>query len=46
MLITILISLVWLHNTTYNPDPPPDVEYPVFERDFINRQAYLRFLES
>ena len=45
MLVSILITLVWLHNTTYNPDPP-DAEYPVFERDFIDKQSYLRFLES
>lgn len=42
MLVTILITLVWLYDTTYDP---PDAEYTVHERDFIDRQAYLLFLE-
>ena len=42
-----LLSLLfaWLHNVTHYPDPP-DAEYPVYLRDFVNREAYLRFLEQ
>lgn len=45
MLVTMLLTLVYLHNKTYYPDPP-DAEYPVFERDFVSREAYLLFLEK
>ena len=45
MLVSIFIALVYLHNKTLYPDHP-DAEYPVFERDFISREAYLLFLEK
>ena len=45
MISVVIVMLAWLHNVTHNPDPP-DAEYPVFERDFVDREAYLRFLEQ
>ena len=45
MFSVVIVMLAWLHNVTHYPDPP-DAEYPVFERDFVNREAYLRFLEQ
>lgn len=45
MITLVLGIMVWLHNSTIPPDPP-DVEYPAFERDFVTRDAYLRYLEQ
>ena len=44
-MLVVIVMLAWLHNVTHYPDPP-DAEYPVFEKDFVNREAYLRFLEQ
>lgn len=40
-----MVALAWLHNVTQNPDPP-DAEYPVFERDFVDQEAYLHYPEQ
>lgn len=43
-MLLILLMCGWMHRAQ-NP-PPPDAEYPVFERDFVNRTAYLAYLEN
>ena len=45
MFSVVIVMLAWLHNVTHYPDPP-DAEYPVHLRDFVNREVYLRFLEQ
>ena len=46
MLLVCIMMLSYLHNNTRIYADPPDEVYPVFERDFVNRAAYLKYLES
>ena len=41
-----MIMCSWINKFDISNFPPPDAEYPLFERDFVNRTAYLEFLEK
>ena len=44
-MLLFMLLCAWIHRERISELPPPDAEYPVFERDFVNRTAYLAFLE-
>lgn len=45
MFFIFIMSVTWLHNVTHYPDPP-DAEYVALVQDFVDEDAYLRYLEK